>query len=1119
MRKSLKNFVLLELLCCFFYLVHGQDDNKNARKLFIDSILTAAGQHSSIQTNHNSQSPGVRIPANLIFDKGSSLQTSIQNLLPNFQSFNINEGNSNRSSAATCEDTSFRRLLGITNGWLYVQSVTKTYDDGVLIPALLHDTTLLPNPWWVGYGLLIKLNKNGEIQWIKQFEAATATSFSSNAMLRAFELPNHDIICSSVISLDGNNNAYSTAVYRLTSTGTLTWQSVMKSTISMINSSLGTFTIYIESAADGLNGDVILAGTTSSSYSAGRVETVIRLNSTGQLMWDANFKNYGFDGSYRFGADGVSAFVQNGEIILVGLSHGTNNPQTSAAVNFFTLDYNNGNLISKRFFRPSYANANIEFAKNFTWANKFVHLSNGHFLFYGKLFSDLINQTPIVDHFGVIEFDNAFNLLDAYTISSNLHTNYYNNVLQIDESGKGLISVLEFQGGYDGNIFFGAFNNKQFQKQRVSHYRDVGMPGNNGFVFLKDNGHAYIQSYFQSEPAVKSYIEFRKMHNSDTSSLCLGTDTLLLSFLPLNIIEDPTYYYIDPNEPNKVIPVQQTIKLSDTLTSSTLDLCIQRNYCDTIKIHGNPVICGASSSITFTAFKNAQCGATVQWQIGNSAIDSVKILNDTSIQIWFRNINWQGKLYALLPGPACNLSPVDSINISILRAPEPVNIGNDTALCNQQSLVLHAGNNFATYLWRNGSTDSLFTVNTPGTFWVQTTDFCGNSYFDTIVISAFNPVIDIGPDRIKCNSDTLWLQATSGFLNYTWSPNYNISAANLQQVIVNPAVDTTYTIMAEKTPGCFAFDTLNVTVYYSPKIDLGADTAICIGDSLLMNAGTGFSQYQWNNGMNTQQFYANSTGTYSIVGITTEGCKSFDTLMITKLWELPVISLNQDPTLCVGDTRVLDAGSGYVSYSWNTGSNSQSITVSNIDQYSVSVIDNNGCKGGDTTMISQMLALPANFLGPDTAICSYGDLQLKTTAGFNQYTWSNGSLSSSIIIKQPGLYWLRVKDGNGCFGKDSIIVNQKECLKGFFMPTGFTPNTDGKNDLLKPILLGDVVQYKFWIYNRWGELVFETTDLNRGWNGVYKGLPQNSGVFVWMCQYQFEGETPKQEKGTAVLIR
>lgn len=88
------------------------------------------------------------------------------------------------------------------------------------------------------------------------------------------------------------------------------------------------------------------------------------------------------------------------------------------------------------------------------------------------------------------------------------------------------------------------------------------------------------------------------------------------------------------------------------------------------------------------------------------------------------------------------------------------------------------------------------------------------------------------------------------------------------------------------------------------------------------------------------------------------------------------------------------------------------------------------------------------------------------------------------------------------------------------LPTGFTPNNDGKNDLLKPILLGDVVQYiDFGSIIAGGNLIFETTNLTRGWNGTYKGQPQNIGVFVWMCQYQFEGETLKQEKGTAVLIR
>jgi gliding motility-associated-like protein len=87
------------------------------------------------------------------------------------------------------------------------------------------------------------------------------------------------------------------------------------------------------------------------------------------------------------------------------------------------------------------------------------------------------------------------------------------------------------------------------------------------------------------------------------------------------------------------------------------------------------------------------------------------------------------------------------------------------------------------------------------------------------------------------------------------------------------------------------------------------------------------------------------------------------------------------------------------------------------------------------------------------------------------------------------------------------------------MPTGFTPNNDGKNDLIKPIFFGHVVKYKFWIYNRWGQLIFETTDLDKGWNGLYKGEDQSSGVFVWVCSYQLEGNPEKREKGTFVLIR
>lgn len=80
----------------------------------------------------------------------------------------------------------------------------------------------------------------------------------------------------------------------------------------------------------------------------------------------------------------------------------------------------------------------------------------------------------------------------------------------------------------------------------------------------------------------------------------------------------------------------------------------------------------------------------------------------------------------------------------------------------------------------------------------------------------------------------------------------------------------------------------------------------------------------------------------------------------------------------------------------------------------------------------------------------------------------------TAVIKQPGIYWLQVKDANECIGKDSIVVHSKDCGKAFYMPTGFRSNNDGRNDLIKPILFGHVLQYRFWIYNRWGELIFES---------------------------------------------
>ena len=117
------------------------------------------------------------------------------------------------------------------------------------------------------------------------------------------------------------------------------------------------------------------------------------------------------------------------------------------------------------------------------------------------------------------------------------------------------------------------------------------------------------------------------------------------------------------------------------------------------------------------------------------------------------------------------------------------------------------------------------------------------------------------------------------------------------------------------------------------------------------------------------------------------------------------------------------------------------------------------------------------------------------------------------------MYWLEVVDVNSCTGRDTVLVNPKECMNGFFVPSAFTPNGDRKNDDFKPLLFGNVKKYKLTIYNRWGQVFFQTTEQFKGWDGKIAGILQPTGAFVWTCSYQFEGEEQKIEKGTVTLIR
>lgn len=579
---------------------------------------------------------------------------------------------------------------------------------------------------------------------------------------------------------------------------------------------------------------------------------------------------------------------------------------------------------------------------------------------------------------------------------------------------------------------------------------------------------------------------------------------------PINIY--PAFFDYQPAS----FPVVNINSLNLLVSIPTNTLCEKSTVtaCNSLQIAGASTVCSLADATSYEGKRNVGCTSPVQWSVDTKVAEIIS-KTETTIQVKFKQIG-EVKLVAYVMD-MCQIFS-DTLDINVAKPGSELNIGADTSICPFNSIELDAGNGYASYQWQDGSTGSKFIVTQPGKYFVNTTDACGNPFSDTVIVNPHPPIaLDLGFHRTKCNSDTLHLNAPSGFLNYQWSNNYNISSTTAQNVIVNPLIDTAYYVKAEKTPGCFAYDTVRVQVNTSPPIILGADKSFCSGDSTVLDGGSGFNQYVWSNGSSAQQIKVKTDGTFSLIGITAQGCKSYDTISVNA-FSNPVVLLDHTNYLCAGSSRILDAGT-FTSFLWNDGSTSQKIIAKNVGIYAVQVTDNNGCAGRDTTRITTILPLPSGFLPNDTLLCSYDNLTISPLTPYNSYQWNNNATASSITVSQPGVYWLQVKDTNGCVGRDSISVEPKDCMMGFYVPTAFTPNHDGKNDAFRPMLFGKVKKYQFTIYNRWGQIVFQSAELNRAWDGTVAGVLQQSNVFTWICSYQFEGEEARMERGTVVLVR
>ncbi|MCH8317735.1 MAG: T9SS type A sorting domain-containing protein, partial [Bacteroidetes bacterium] len=159
-----------------------------------------------------------------------------------------------------------------------------------------------------------------------------------------------------------------------------------------------------------------------------------------------------------------------------------------------------------------------------------------------------------------------------------------------------------------------------------------------------------------------------------------------------------------------------------------------------------------------------------------------------------------------------------------------------------------------------------------------------------------------------------------------------------------------YAVVVTDSNGCSGSDTIAVTVNPLPAVYLGADTSICASDTVVLDAGAGFASYLWPDSSTNQTFIVNATGTYYVQVSNLCGTAS-DTIIVT-VNLLPVVGLGPDTTICSSSPLTLNAGAGFVIYTWSTGENTQTIIVDSSGTYIVQVIDVNGCSGGDTIVIT-----------------------------------------------------------------------------------------------------------------------------------------------------------------------
>ncbi|GAB5418270.1 MAG: hypothetical protein Crog4KO_16250 [Crocinitomicaceae bacterium] len=582
------------------------------------------------------------------------------------------------------------------------------------------------------------------------------------------------------------------------------------------------------------------------------------------------------------------------------------------------------------------------------------------------------------------------------------------------------------------------------------------------------------------------------------TTICEG-DSVTLDFTGFsNINWTPTTEITNPTSTNPILHPTSDQMYSVTYLSPlgcVLEDSIQFfvNELPDVSILNNDTTVCLGEPVTINTSINNVPNPVYNWVTGES---TTSITTDSTGVFW------------VTATTACG-TDTDAMTISNF-ALIPLDLGNDTTLCDGDDLLLNVTipqNGSA--LWSDNSTGNSYTVSTTSQVWVELTDSNGCFVSDTINVD-YHPVtvIDLGPDFDICEYETVQIDGTvPNGVSYVWSPGNETTG----QIDVDAG--GTYTVTVTDIYGCDSDDDIVITEILAPVPDIVGPVDYCITDTVTYSLTQGYNSYNWSTGSvapTTELWGPNDYVAVAVTGL--NGCIGYDTLDI-QMYQIPTIALEPYYYLC--DTALVQVTANLpnaTSYTWDNGMTGPTVILGE-GVYTVT-----GVAVCEVQASTEIVVGQVDFtLGNDRHICH--DEEIFLAPQINSLDsilwWNDGSTSYMYGHDEPFSFYDTIQIVATAYGcgdvTDSVYIYVDDCNCPFFVPNTFTPNGDEYNNglTIKHDCLFE--EFEFRLFNRWGEIIFESQTADFQWDGTFNGRVIQDGTYVWQAVYKYAYDQERTE--------